>query len=176
MKCKQSSFKMRRELWSLLIAFLQLMSSTRSNFISVSQHGPLILRGIEYCRCNSSLNLFLFVCFVLSLFLFYLLVFVFVCLSILVFNQSDVRHSRKAVLPCWTFLNLDLVYHLTFSRISLSDQLNYWNFVSFRQVFEVKRQMRSVSDTGSQSPSAAYSNGSAIPALDHERNDNAVVV
>ena len=82
MKCKQSSFKMRRELWSLLIAFLQLMSSTRSNFISVSQHGPLILRGTEYCRCNSSLNLFLFVCFVLSLFLFYLLVFVFVCLSI----------------------------------------------------------------------------------------------
>ena len=172
MKCKQSSFKMRRELWSLLIAFLQLMSSTRSNFISVSQHGPLILRGIEYCRCNSSLNLFLF-CLCFCFICWFL--FLFVC-RFLVFNQSDVRHSRKAVLPCWTFLNLDLVYHLTFSRISLSDQLNYWNFVSFRQVFEVKRQMRSVSDTGSQSPSAAYSNGSAIPALDHERNDNAVVV
>ena len=139
----------------------------------------LIFRGTEYCCCNSSLNLFLFVCL-----FFFCLCFCFICwfwflfvCRFLVFNQSDVRHNRKAVLPCWTFLNLDLVYHLTLcSRISLTDQLNCWNVVSFRQVFEVKRQMRSVSDTGSQSPSAAYSNGSAIPALDHERNDNAVVV
>lgn len=50
-----------------------------------------------------------------------------------------------------------------------------WSFIS-PQVFEVKRQMRSVSDVGSQATSAAYSNGSAVPALDRERNDNAVVV
>ena len=45
MKRKQSSFKMRRELWSVLITFLQLMSSTSSNFLSVSQHGPRVLIG-----------------------------------------------------------------------------------------------------------------------------------
>ncbi|RMX60015.1 hypothetical protein pdam_00019318 [Pocillopora damicornis] len=36
---------MRRELWSVLITFLQLMSSTSSNFLSVSQHGPRVLIG-----------------------------------------------------------------------------------------------------------------------------------
>ena len=46
----------------------------------------------------------------------------------------------------------------------------------FLKVFEVKRQLRSVSDAGSQSTSAAYSNGSAVQALDRERNENAVVV
>lgn len=46
----------------------------------------------------------------------------------------------------------------------------------FLKVFEVKRQMRSVSDVGSHSASAAYSNGSAVPGLDRERNENAVVV
>ena len=44
------------------------------------------------------------------------------------------------------------------------------------KVFEVKRQMRSVSDVGSHSASAAYSNGSAVPGLDRERSENAVVV
>ena len=162
----------------MLIGFRAIRLRLRPRSLFAHCRWTLILRGTEYCCCNSSLNLFLFVCF------FFCLCFCFICWFwflfvcwFLVFNQSDVRHSRKAVLPCWTFLNLDLLYQLTLcSRISLSDQLNWWNFVSFRQVFEVKRQMRSVSDTGSQSPSAAYSNGSAIPALDHERNDNAVVV
>ena len=46
----------------------------------------------------------------------------------------------------------------------------------FLQVFEVKRQMRTVSDAGSHSTSAAYSNGSAVQTLDRERNENALVV
>lgn len=93
--------------------------------------------------------------------------------SIIKLNNSTILYLREVN----KFLALVCILRdVNFEKKGLID----YNFYCFRQaiseVFEVKRQMRSVSDVGSHSASAAYSNGSAVPGLDRERNENAVVV